>query len=641
MIIREITALANMDGFGLPSPISGVLFGGEDQAHKFIIRREDGTAFAGTVTAKFLRYADDVTVPLTGSIEDGAATVTLIENCYMRPGRFKLTMYVTESESTTAVYCCMGTVDRTDGQQTIDPSGEINLDVTDLINRIDEAVDSIPPTWTELKDDVDALKSAMDDNGLAQLITAGWINGKRWSTPAPGGTQPGGEYPLAAARYVKIPCVAGDKFVINGTAYAAYRPWAFFDSDNMCLKRADSAGPLVNEVIEAPENTAYLAINQDANRGQCYNGVLTALQIDIAADKATKNAIDGSIAHSNAYDFAANLYDKTTGGTSGYWNGTGYNTTSGQLRITHPIPVQYGVTYEMPFDSSGLGSNQWVAKVDSGNTFISAFTGTVENGKLSFTADFAGYVSANMGTITDDDFFFSPIYKREINPLFGKKLSVDGDSICAGAGYAGGYAKMIGLRNNMIVQNIAVNGATITKGTKFADTDTDRHWISTSIVDMDLDSDYIILEGGVNDDASVIGADKLGTLTGATHFGAQEGNDFVNDFDPTTFCGALEYTFFEAYKRFPGKKIGFIIVHKCAALLNSNGVSASNRYPLIINACNKWGIPFLDLNTECPPLNYIPSLKSTYTNNGDGWHPNEAGYAAYYVPKIETWMKTL
>lgn len=164
MIIREIRALANMDGFGLPCPISGVLFGGEDQAHKFIISREDGQAITGTVAVKFLRYADDVTVPLTGSIEDGAATVTLNESCYLRPGRFKLTMYVTESESTTAVYCCMGTVDRTDGQRTVDPGSEITLDVTDLINQIDEAVDSIPPTWTELSDEVDELKSALNYN---------------------------------------------------------------------------------------------------------------------------------------------------------------------------------------------------------------------------------------------------------------------------------------------------------------------------------------------------------------------------------------------------------------------------------------------------------------------------------------------
>lgn len=139
-----------MEGFGIPNPISGVLFGGEDQAHKFIVAEQSGAAFAGTVSAKFLRYADDQTVPLTGSIEDGKTTVTLIENCYYLPGRFKLTIYVTAGGSTTAVYCCMGTVDRTDGRTTVDPSGEINLDVTDLINRINAAVGSIPPEYTAL-----------------------------------------------------------------------------------------------------------------------------------------------------------------------------------------------------------------------------------------------------------------------------------------------------------------------------------------------------------------------------------------------------------------------------------------------------------------------------------------------------------
>ena len=139
-----------MAGFGIPNPISGVLFGGEDDAHKFIIREMSGQAFSGTVTAKFLRYADNVTVPLTGSIEDGAATVTLIENCYTRPGRFKLTVYVTAGGSTTAIYCCMGTVDRTDGASAIDPSGEINLDVTDLINQINTATASIPADYSDL-----------------------------------------------------------------------------------------------------------------------------------------------------------------------------------------------------------------------------------------------------------------------------------------------------------------------------------------------------------------------------------------------------------------------------------------------------------------------------------------------------------
>lgn len=48
-----------------------------------------------------------------------------------------------------------------------------------------------------------------------------------------------------------------------------------------------------------------------------------------------------------------------------------------------------------------------------------------------------------------------------------------------------------------------------------------------------------------------------------------------------------------------------------------------------------------DLNTQAPPLGYIDALKTAYTNNGDGFHPNADGYNAYYVPKITAWMKTL
>jgi lysophospholipase L1-like esterase len=64
-------------------------------------------------------------------------------------------------------------------------------------------------------------------------------------------------------------------------------------------------------------------------------------------------------------------------------------------------------------------------------------------------------------------------------------------------------------------------------------------------------------------------------------------------------------------------------------------------YDKTIQICKKWGIPYIDLNIECPPLGYILSLKEQYTYNSDGWHPNEEGYKKYYCDKIEAWMKTL
>lgn len=208
----------------------------------------------------------------------------------------------------------------------------------------------------------------------------------------------------------------------------------------------------------------------------------------------------------------------------------------------------------------------------------------------------------------------------EGNPLKGKIASFNGDSIAAGAGFSGGYASIIGNENGMVIENISISGATITPTQGIA------HIISTSIVDMRADADYVILEGGVNDaDLQV----TLGTITGG----------YTSTLDTTTFSGAFEDMLKSALSRFPGKKIGYIFVHKASASFDSR--TTNSYYNVAKEACEKWGIPYLDLNTEAPPLGYIDSLKSAYTSNADGYHPNEAGYRAYYVPKITAWMKTL
>ena len=40
-------------------------------------------------------------------------------------------------------------------------------------------------------------------------------------------------------------------------------------------------------------------------------------------------------------------------------------------------------------------------------------------------------------------------------------------------------------------------------------------------------------------------------------------------------------------------------------------------------------------------IDYIDSLKTLYTRNGDGWHPNELGYEKYYCDKIEQFLISL
>ena len=222
----------------------------------------------------------------------------------------------------------------------------------------------------------------------------------------------------------------------------------------------------------------------------------------------------------------------------------------------------------------------------------------------------------------------------QTNPIYGKKVAVNGDSICAGAGANGGFIKPIAGHNNMDCSNIGVSGGTITYGVTFPDTGNDRHWVCTSIQNMPQDYDYYIFEGGVNDYANNV---PVGSLT--TGFPVKGAGD--DNIDNTTITGAMEYACRDLVTLFAGKKCGFVFVHGIFPLTGGYATWHTQYKPAMISALEKWGVPYIDLEKEAPPLNLIPSLKSAYTANGDGWHPNEAGYEAFYTDKIEAWMKTL
>ena len=206
------------------------------------------------------------------------------------------------------------------------------------------------------------------------------------------------------------------------------------------------------------------------------------------------------------------------------------------------------------------------------------------------------------------------------NPLKGKIATFTGDSICQGAGYAGGYAKIIGEDYDMTVENIGVSDGTVVQWQN-------KFCISESIADMRSDADYVILEGGGNDADWGPQYIPVGTLS----------SGYNDTLDTTTFAGAFETMLKSAIARFPNAKIGYIFPHKCIAAFDApNGAY----HTMAISALEKWGIPYCDLNVIVPPLGYIDDLKTTYTR-GDGIHPNEAGYRTFYAPKIVAFMQTM
>ena len=101
-------------------PLRGTTFTEESGAHQF---RISGVG-TGTILAKFLR-ADDYTIDISGSIEDGAAVITLVGDCYHVAGRFSLVIYWSDGTDTIAIYAAVGNVYRATSGRELDSGTDV------------------------------------------------------------------------------------------------------------------------------------------------------------------------------------------------------------------------------------------------------------------------------------------------------------------------------------------------------------------------------------------------------------------------------------------------------------------------------------------------------------------------------------
>lgn len=354
----------------------------------------------------------------------------------------------------------------------------------------------------------------------------------------------------------------------------------------------------------------------------------------------------------NLYDNRIEPMQDTLVNQNGIIASVGYYTS-------HPIFLKEG-KYAVTHNHSSLGANAHFAEVDANGNVISVFKGLLAENNAILQIDIkSGYYKFNIGNsnqlttfmITKDgeypsayvpfqsyinnalvrfqDIIDFPTDNPSSNGLKGKIVSFNGDSICAGSG---GYGKIIAERNGMVYENIAVSGGTIAAETY--SNEIARHWISRTIGNMREDADFAILEGGVNDSSLAV---PLGSMS----------NGYDASLDDTTFYGAFESMLKQLLLRFQGKKVGYIFVHQMTNNFRHSNEKEGSYYWAARLCCEKWGVPFCDLNVSVPAFGLFKSssdmyvLTQQYTKNSDGWHPNEEGYKKYYCDKIEAWMKTL
>ena len=238
------------------------------------------------------------------------------------------------------------------------------------------------------------------------------------------------------------------------------------------------------------------------------------------------------------------------------------------------------------------------------------------------------YVNEKLEDVLSDGAQSSSLYK--------KRIACCGDSIMEGrltgtAANGGAWAKLIGDKNNMSVNNKGLSGSRIANYYDEDGTFVNSKTIACQLESLDTGYDYIILDGGVNDFSVGVALGKL--LDG---YSVE-----ASDYDRDTILGSLEYICMLLNTKYCDSKFGWVFNHRIyTESVEKDGIGTWHELKEAMKACfGKWGVPCLDLEDVIPPLNLIQTLKAAYTCNGDGWHPNKAGYAIFYCDKIEAWLK--
>lgn len=203
--------------------------------------------------------------------------------------------------------------------------------------------------------------------------------------------------------------------------------------------------------------------------------------------------------------------------------------------------------------------------------------------------------------------------------LSGKSALFVGDSISVGyadTAMAYGWGGRIGRKYGMEWVNNSHGGANVAE---YSDRDT------KTIVDQikqhaDKSFNYVIIEGGVNDAMNKLPAGKISTSYN------------INDFDNTTFAGALETAFAYVTDKWPNAHIGFIVTFQNRWITKDG---TSEHYNVARTICQKWNVPYLDLNGDAV-AGMLDIENETYIP--DGIHPNAAAYDMLVDNYIEAWM---
>ena len=184
-----------------------------------------------------------------------------------------------------------------------------------------------------------------------------------------------------------------------------------------------------------------------------------------------------------------------------------------------------------------------------------------------------------------------------------------------------GWASRIGERNQMKWITVAKGGASI------SDCRGDNTILNQLKRKQEYSYDFVVLQGGVNDAWDAVPLGKLSTGTDPASF------------DMSTFAGGLETTIQFAKATFPDALVCYVITFQMPLATGGHISDMSAYVQLTKDACDKWGVPYLDMyhNKE---LNDALEVGTSTRYLSDHVHPTSEAYDIL-SPVVEDWLLAL
>ena len=260
-------------------PLNGNVFSLDNNGNRIGIRIFDNgvkTTVTGTVTGRAI-LADNSTVNLNGGLTtvngQSVAYVDVLQGALLIPGTIKITIQLTASGVITTLAAILSTVYQTKTDNVITPSAQViadwNAEISSAIQTQNATIASAIATQDAQISD---LKSALsEETNLSYLQENGheilFINNLYIATN--GSTVNTDGVTSSDWRSAIIPCKKDDAFYINCMGGSTPRAWCFIDSSKNVLK-VKAAGNAIKETVIAPEDSAYLILNDSKSGLKSY-----------------------------------------------------------------------------------------------------------------------------------------------------------------------------------------------------------------------------------------------------------------------------------------------------------------------------------------------------------------------------------